>query len=131
MLAKVIVLVAAFVVLLCTSADANVVELTSSNFKDLVENPNKNVFLLMYASWCGHCQRMKPEWQALAKDFPEDGETVIAMIDADKERAVARAYEVKGFPTIKLFTKKDKSGIPYQGQRTKEDFKDFLNQHIK
>jgi len=44
--------------------DANI-----SKLKKLLSNKNKNnIILLNYASWCGHCNVFKPEWESLKID---------------------------------------------------------------
>lgn len=37
---------------------SDVVTLTSKNFHEIALNPNKNVFVEFYASWCGHCKNL-------------------------------------------------------------------------
>lgn len=63
---------------------AEMIDLNPANFDKIVKDPSKDVFVLFYAPWCGHCNRMKPEWNSLAKDFPVSGTTVIARINADE-----------------------------------------------
>ncbi|CAD2220012.1 protein disulfide-isomerase [Angomonas deanei] len=104
-------------------------ELNPDNFKSIVNDKTKNVFVMFYAPWCGHCNKMKPTWHEFADAHKDDKDVVIAVLDADKHRDVARPYEVQGFPTLKLFTKTNKkTGEEYQGARTLTDFEKFLNE---
>ncbi|KPA83725.1 putative mitochondrial Protein disulfide isomerase [Leptomonas pyrrhocoris] len=113
-------------------AKADLVELNPENFKPIVHNPNKNVFVMFYAPWCGHCNHMKPEWQSLADKYSVDtDDTVIARVDASAHMDVAKDNNVDGFPTLKLFTKTNKAGLPYTGPREVDAFEAFLKQNVE
>jgi len=54
-----------------------------------------------YAPWCGHCKRLAPEWEKLAKSLK--GIVKIAAVNGDEDKELAGHYGIKGFPTIKVF----------------------------
>ncbi|KAG5511232.1 hypothetical protein JKF63_07174 [Porcisia hertigi] len=111
-----VVLAAAFLVSL---AKAELVELNPENFHSTVNDPSKNVFVMFYAPWCGHCNHMKPAWQELADKYPATGDIVIARVDAVAYRDIAKEFGINGFPTLKFFSKSDKSGArQHNGERT-------------
>lgn len=112
--------------LLASIASAELVELNPENFKSIVNDPSKNVFVMFYAPWCGHCNAMKPAWQELADKFPISGDTVIARVDASMHRDIGKANEITGFPTLKFFTKGNKKGVEYNGPRELEPLKLFI-----
>jgi len=120
-IAVVAALVAAFLV------TAEVVKLTAENFDEIVLDKEKDVFVKFFAPWCGHCVRMAPAWEELSN---ANTGAVIAELDATQHQAVSSKFGVKGFPTIKLFTKSDKSGKPYQGARDFKALSDFLKANI-
>lgn len=105
---------------------ASVVKLNKENFDAIVLDNTKNVFVKFFAPWCGHCVRMAPVWEELAKAHAGSQDVVIAELDADQHGEVSGKYGVRGFPTIKLFTKGDKTGKPYQGSRDIAGFEAFL-----
>lgn len=66
----------------------------------------KNVVVIIYAPWCGHCQKMLPTLPALCAKHPKakcvlvNSETVPkSLIQGD-----GAIYQVQYFPTIVLFT---------------------------
>lgn len=50
------------------------------------------------ASWCGPCQRIAPVLEGLAEEY--DGKIVIYKVDIDKERGLAKAFNVSSIPAI-------------------------------
>ena len=50
-----------------------------------------------------------------------EGQTPVAKIDATANPDLAREYDVKGYPTIKIL--KDGKPIAYDGSRTEEGIK--------
>ena len=57
---------------------------------------------------------MAPEYKKAAKNL--DGIVKIAAIDCDQERELCGAFQIKGFPTIKVFPSKlgKKEGRPWK-----------------
>lgn len=115
--------------LLATVALASVVKLDNSNFDAIVLDANKHVFVKFFAPWCGHCTRMAPAWEELAKAETKE-DVVIAELDADANRDAAQRHGIRGFPTIKLFTKTDKAGKAYQGARDGPSLTAFLKANV-
>lgn len=122
MFSKIIVLA-----LLALACVANVVKLTPDNYDAVVNDASKDVFVKFYAPWCGHCVRMAPAWEELAT---KAGDVVIAEVDASAHQELAQKNGIRGFPTIKLFTKANKAGINFQGARDAAGFESFLKANI-
>ncbi|KAI9323354.1 thioredoxin-like protein [Dichotomocladium elegans] len=85
-----------------SSRDA-VIELTPKNFEKTVMGTNQLVAVEFYAPWCGHCQRLAPDWKKAAKNL--EGLVKLGAVDCDNDanRPLCAQYEIKGFPTIKVF----------------------------
>jgi protein disulfide-isomerase-like protein len=110
------------------AAPGTVVSLNPSNFDSIVLDSTKDVFVKFFAPWCGHCVRMAPAWEELAKS---QSKVVIAELDASQHSEVGSRFGVRGFPTLKFFSKSDKSGnIVYKGQRDLASFKAFVDQQV-
>ncbi|KAI8342571.1 hypothetical protein BC941DRAFT_413150 [Chlamydoabsidia padenii] len=115
-----------------SSRDA-VVELTPKNFKQEVLKNDKLVAVEFYAPWCGHCQKLSPEWKKAANNLK--GLVTVAAIncDEDSNKPLCGQYDIKGFPTIKVFrssvNKKGtrvKKPTDYQGPREAKPLVDYL-----
>lgn len=113
------------------SDTGSVVSLTASNFKTEI---NKGGYWIVefYAPWCGHCQKLKPEYEKAA--FGLKGAVNVAAVDCDTHKSLAGEYGVQGFPTIKLFypsTKGTLSNMEYSGGRTANDIISWAMDQIK
>jgi len=82
-----------------------VVTLTDSNFRSKVIEGGAPWLVEFYAPWCGHCQRLEPEWKAASAEVHEKtgNKVKLGMLDATQEQATAQQYGIQGYPTIKMF----------------------------
>lgn len=84
---------------------------------------SKDLWLVeFFAPWCGHCQRLAPEWAKAAQEL--DGKVKLGAVDATVHTVIASRYQVQGYPTIKVFAaglKDSRSVEDYQGGRTASD----------
>jgi len=118
-----------FVICLCVSnVLAKVEVLTNDNFDDIALDQNKDVLVEFYAPWCGHCKALEPVYEKVGKTFANEGNCVVAKVDADGEKELGSRFGIQGFPTIKFFSKTNKEGEEYNGGRSEQDFIDFLNE---
>ena len=74
---------------------------------------NKNAILS--APWCGHCQRLTPEYKKAASALK--GVVKLGAVNADEHRSLGGQYGIQGFPTIKIFGKNKNKPEDYQGAR--------------
>lgn len=63
----------------------------------------------------GHCKNLAPEWEQAAKALK--GVVKVAALDGTTAESVMRKYDVKGFPTLKIFGYNKKTPTDYQGER--------------
>ena len=98
------------------SSNSDVVVLTTKNFqKEVVDS--KDIWLVeFYAPWCGHCQRLTPEWEKAAKALK--GIIKIGAVDMDIEKSLGAPYNIQGFPTLKFFGSDKKKPSDYNNERT-------------
>jgi len=79
-----------------------------------------------YAPWCGHCKNLVPEWKKAATALK--GIVNIAAVDADQHKSLGGQFEVRGFPTIKLFGENKKKPEDFNGGRTADAIVEFALQ---
>jgi len=94
-----------------------VVELTDSNFDKNVLESDEMWLVEFFAPWCGHCKNLEPHWAAAAKRL--HGKVKLGALDATVHNVKSSQYDIKGFPTIKMFYKGEVS--EYDGGRTADD----------
>lgn len=81
---------------------ADVIEATDATFKSLVLDSGLPTILDIYASWCGHCQKLAPVWDQLGVAYT--GKPVqIVKIDGDRYREAVKELGVRSYPTLKFF----------------------------
>jgi protein disulfide-isomerase A6 len=108
---------------------SHVVDLDASNFDAIALDASKNVLVEFYAPWCGHCKKLAPDYEVVARTYATEKTIVIAKVDANEEKnkKLAEQYGVNGFPTIKWFPKDNKAGQDYNEGRSPADFVAFVN----
>ena len=103
---------------------SDVITATDATFEEVIQSSDV-VVMVFYAPWCGHCTRMVPAWEELAKDAESD--VTIAKLDCDAHRDLGSEYGVRGFPTNKFFPAgEDKSAQDFNGARDVNSFKSFI-----
>ncbi|MGI6320732.1 MAG: thioredoxin [Bacteroidales bacterium] len=76
-------------------------ELTDSNFEELVLKSDKPVLVDFWAEWCGPCRQVAPIVEELSKEF--EGKAVIGKLDVDSNFDVTSQFGIRNIPTILFF----------------------------
>lgn len=100
----------------------DVVELTDSNFEDLVYNSKDQWLVEFFAPWCGHCKNLAPEYASAATELK--GKFKLGALDATVHTVTAGKFGVRGYPTLKYFPAGSSSpsdAEEYDGGRTSSD----------
>jgi len=75
-------------------------ELDTDNFDSATAG--KTVFLKFFAPWCGHCKKMKPDWDKLMEEYKDHATILVADVDCTAGgKPLCDSNGVQGFPTIK------------------------------
>ena len=106
-----------------------VTELTADTFQtkvydlkqeELVFLGDKPAIVDFTATWCGPCQRIAPILDELANEY--DGKIVIYKVDIDKNRDLAKEFNVSSIPAV-LYIPLDGEPVMTVGSRDKGKFK--------
>lgn len=82
----------------------NVVELTDASFEPELENMGTTL-VMFYAPWCGHCKRLKPEFEKAGSILRDNDPPVyLAKVDCTEGgKDTCGKFSVSGYPTLKIF----------------------------
>ena len=96
------------------STDKDVIVLDDKNFDEIVFKSKDMFIVAFYAPWCGHCQKLLPEWNAAASELKD--KIKLAKVDATVNQQLAARYNIQGYPTIKIFP---------PGEKTQSNIEDY------
>ncbi len=80
---------------------ANTVEITDTNFNEVVNNTDQPVMIDFWAEWCGPCKMLGPIVEELANDY--EGKAVIGKVNVDNNQEVSMQFGIRSIPTLLIF----------------------------
>ncbi|KAL1745134.1 thioredoxin-like protein [Schizophyllum fasciatum] len=113
-----------------TSSDSKVKMLNPKEFKKVMKDGHTSLVAFV-APWCGHCQRLVPEYMKAAKAL--DPMVPLYAVDCDDEanKRICAEQGVQGFPTVKLFPQGgEQAPMPYNGERTAKAIHDWTSRRV-
>lgn len=95
--------------------------------EELPSKLNKDKQLvLFYANWCGHCKKMKPDWDSASQEVGNEKMMKVDVGEGTPEqKKMMEKYDVQGFPTILVF--ENGEYVSKHEERSKKSFLDFFN----
>ena len=80
---------------------AEPIEVTESNWEDMVINSDIPVLVDFWAEWCGPCKMIAPAVHELALEY--DGKLSVGKLDVDSSPNIAMKYGVRSIPALIFF----------------------------
>lgn len=107
--------------------DTKPIELSSSNFDELIVNSDLPIIVDFWAPWCGPCKMMAPNFSAAAEHFPL--KAVFAKVNTEDEQNLGARFGIRSIPTLIVF----KNGIERErvsGALPKESLMQLISKYI-
>jgi thioredoxin 1 len=80
---------------------ADVAEVNSQNFDDVVLKSEMPVLVDFWAPWCGPCRMIAPHVDALAREMGD--RLKVVKLNTDEAQDIATRYGVMSIPTLIVF----------------------------
>ncbi|VVC29159.1 Hypothetical protein CINCED_3A021842 [Cinara cedri] len=108
----------------------SVVDLSDSDFDSSVAEYD-SALIMFYAPWCGHCKKLKPEFEKAAKSLlKEDPPVVLAKVDCTEAgKDTCNKFGVSGYPTLKIFRNGEVSK-EYNGPRDSAGIVKYMKSQV-
>jgi thioredoxin 1 len=100
------------------------IEVTDSNFEEVVVKSDKPVIVDFWAEWCGPCRMISPMIEEISHEYA--GKALVVKCDVDSSPGVASKYGIRNIPTV-LYFKDGKIADKQVGAVPKSNFVAKLN----
>ena len=102
---------------------SNIKHVTENTFRQEVEVATVPVLVDFYADWCGPCQMIQPELEALAES---NANVIVAKVNVDENNNLAERFGINHIPCMLLF-KNGEVAKTIIGFRTKQQLETAIN----
>src|SRR5215831_9661899 len=106
-------------------ANPNVLEFTSDNWAQEVEQSDKPVLVDFWAPWCGPCRALTPTIDKLAEQFA--GKVKVGKLNVDDAPDIATKYGVTSIPRVFIFKGGDRPRKTFVGVTSERELTSTIN----
>ncbi|CDJ67442.1 protein disulfide isomerase, putative [Eimeria necatrix] len=98
-------------------------------FEKMVLQDSKDVFLEVYAPWCGYCKNFEPVYKDFAEKQKSNPNLLVAKMDGTANETPLEAFEWNSFPTVFFVRAGSQTPLKYEGARTVDGLTEFLHKN--
>lgn len=99
-------------------------------FEEVVSKKDQDVFMLVYAPWCGFSRKVLPVWKSFAQAVSQVKHLVVAKMDGDQNSSpLQEEFSWTSYPHIFFVKAGTKKPIVFHGNRTVSHFVQFAEEH--
>jgi len=110
--------------------DGDSVIVVGQTFEDIVLRPDKDVFLLIYAPWCGFSRKFIPVYEELAREMAQVPHVVVAKMDGDLNGSpYPDDFRWNAYPTVFFVRAGSRTPAVFHGNRTIARLVEFAQEH--
>ena len=98
----------------------NVKTFVGKNLAERAFDKERDVFLKIYAPWCGHCKTLAPEYEIVGEKIAYESIEdllVVAKFDATENDSPTDKIEFSGFPSLFYIKAGTETPVSYDGER--------------
>jgi len=127
---KMRLLLAIFGCFLALTSAEYVVDLVDDNFEAKLSSYD-TALVMFYAPWCGHCKRLKPEFEkAGSLLFKNNPPITLVKVDCTEGgKSTCNKFNVQGYPTLKIF-KNGEFSSDYNGPREASGITKYMRSQV-
>lgn len=109
--------------------DEPVKVVVGKTFEQMVLTNDKDVFIEVYAPWCGYCKSFEPIYKEFAEKVKDSEHVVVAKMDGTTNETPLESFEWNSFPTVFFVKAGEKTPVKYEGSRTVDGLMEFLEKN--
>lgn len=77
------------------------IEITDSNFDEVVTKADKPVLVDFWAEWCGPCRMVGPVVEEIAKEY--EGKAIVGKVNVDENPDISVKFGIRNIPALLFF----------------------------